>query len=182
MGVTGALPGVRIDRFLQFSLFSGTVTVVDVVDSATRSRMMSGIRGRDTGPERLIRSSLHRLGFRFRLHRADVPGRPDLLLPKYRAALFVHGCFWHGHDCGLFRLPATRREFWQAKIRRNVERDAEVSRLLEEQGWRQLTIWECAFRGPDSIGAEMTIRQAARWIRSRRVCGEIRGKPHNGIC
>ena len=138
---------------------------------------MSGIRGRDTGPERLIRSALHRLGFRFRLHPADVPGRPDLILPRYSAALFVHGCFWHGHDCSLFRLPGTRRPFWRAKISRNVERDAEVARLLEQQGWRQLTIWECAFRGPDSIGIEETVRRTARWMTSRRARGEIRGRP-----
>ncbi len=137
---------------------------------------MSRIRGRDTGPERLIRSGLHRLGFRFRLHPAHVPGRPDLVLPRYRAALFVHGCFWHGHDCGLFRLPGTRREFWRAKIGRNVERDADVMRMLEQQGWRQLTIWECAFRGPGSIGLEKTVRRAATWIMSRRARGEIRGK------
>jgi DNA mismatch endonuclease (patch repair protein) len=151
--------------------------VADVVDRATRSRMMSGIRNRDTGPERLIRSALHRLGFRFRLHPADVPGRPDLILPRYSAALFVHGCFWHGHDCSLFRLPGTRRPFWRAKISRNVERDAEVARLLEQQGWRQLTIWECAFRGPDSIGIEETVRRTARWMTSRRARGEIRGRP-----
>jgi DNA mismatch endonuclease (patch repair protein) len=150
--------------------------VADVVDSATRSRMMSGIRGRDTGPERLIRSALHSLGFRFRLHPRDVPGRPDLILPRYSAALFVHGCFWHGHDCSLFRLPATHRQFWRDKIRRNVERDAEVAQLLEQQGWRQLTIWECAFRGPDSIGIEETVRRTARWITSRRGRGEIRGR------
>lgn len=138
--------------------------------------MMSGIRGRDTGPERLIRSALHSLGFRFRLHPRDVPGRPDLILPRYSAALFVHGCFWHGHDCSLFRLPATHRQFWRDKIRRNVERDAEVAQLLEQQGWRQLTIWECAFRGPDSIGIEETVRRTARWITSRRGRGEIRGR------
>ncbi|MCZ7560344.1 MAG: DNA mismatch endonuclease Vsr [Burkholderiaceae bacterium] len=150
--------------------------MVDVVDRTTRSRMMSGIRGRDTEPERLIRSALHRLGFRFRLHPADVPGRPDLILPRYSAALFVHGCFWHGHDCSLFRLPGTHRQFWRAKIRRNVERDAEVTRLLAQLGWRQLAIWECAFRGPDSVGIEETVRRTARWITSRRPHGEIRGR------
>jgi DNA mismatch endonuclease (patch repair protein) len=138
--------------------------------------MMSGIRGRDTGPERLIRGALHRLGFRFRLHAKSVPGRPDLVLPRYGAAVFVHGCFWHGHDCSLFHLPGTRRSFWRAKIGRNAERDAEVAVQLEQQGWRQLTIWECAFRGPGRIGVEETVRRAARWITSRRTRGEIRGK------
>ena len=150
--------------------------MADVVDVATRSRMMSGIRGRDTGPERLIRSALHRLGFRFRLHAKSVPGRPDLVLPRYGAAVFVHGCFWHGHDCSLFRLPGTRRQFWRAKIRRNAERDAEVALQLEQLGWRHLTIWECAFRGPGQIGVEETVRRAARWITSRRTRGEIRGR------
>ena len=88
---------------------------------------MSGIRGRDTKPEKLIRSALHRLGFRFRLQSKKIPGRPDLVLPKFRAAVFVHGCFWHGHDCPLFRLPGTRRAFWDAKIKRNRERDTEVN-------------------------------------------------------
>lgn len=137
---------------------------------------MSGIRGRDTGPERLIRGALHRLGFRFRLHAKSVPGRPDLVLPRYGAAVFVHGCFWHGHDCSLFHLPGRRRSFWRAKIGRNAERDAEVAVQLEQQGWRQLTIWECAFRGPGRIGVEETVRRAARWITSRRTRGEIRGK------
>jgi DNA mismatch endonuclease (patch repair protein) len=150
--------------------------VVDVVDVATRSRMMSGIRGRDTGPERLIRSALHSLGFRFRLHSKSVPGRPDLVLPRYGAAVFVHGCFWHGHDCSLFRLPSTRRQFWRAKIRRNAERDVEVALQLEQLGWRHLTIWECAFRGPGQIGVEETANRASRWIMSRRMRGEIRGR------
>ena len=137
---------------------------------------MSGIRGRDTGPERLIRGALHRLGFRFRLHAKSVPGRPDLVLPRYGAAVFVHGCFWHGHDCSLFRLPGTRRQFWRAKIRRNAERDAEVALQLKQQGWRQLTIWECAFRGPGQLGLEETVRRAARWITSCRTRGDIRGR------
>jgi DNA mismatch endonuclease (patch repair protein) len=138
--------------------------------------MMSGIRGRDTKPERLIRSALHHLGFRFRLHSKKVPGRPDIVLPRYNAAVFVHGCFWHGHDCSLFRLPGTRRSFWRAKIRRNAQRDAEVTGLLEQAGWRHLTIWECAFRGAGQIGLEKTVQRTARWTTSRRRRGEIRGK------
>lgn len=149
--------------------------MADIVDSATRSRMMSGIRNRNTEAERLIRSALHRLGIRFRLHAKHVPGRPDLVLPRHGAVIFVHGCFWHGHDCSLFRLPGTRRRFWRAKIARNVRRDAEVSHLLAEQGWRQLTIWECAFRGPGSIGLEKTAIRAAAWLASRRKHHEIRG-------
>nr|WP_018858505.1 DNA mismatch endonuclease Vsr [Rhizobium sp. 42MFCr.1] len=148
----------------------------DVVDQQTRSRMMSGIRGVNTKPELVIRKALHRQGFRFRLHAHDVPGRPDLLLPKYRAAIFVHGCFWHGHDCSLFRVPGTRTEFWQAKIDRNRNRDAEVAVQLADQGWRQLSIWECAFRGPGQIGLDETIARTVQWIRSDFTSLEIRSE------
>jgi DNA mismatch endonuclease (patch repair protein) len=149
----------------------------DVVDQQTRSRMMSGIRGANTKPELVIRKALHRQGFRFRLHARDVPGRPDLLLPKYHAAIFVNGCFWHGHDCSLFRLPGTRTEFWQAKIDRNRNRDAEVAVQLADQNWRQLSIWECAFRGPGQIGLDETIARTVRWIRSDLPGLEIRSEP-----
>jgi DNA mismatch endonuclease (patch repair protein) len=150
--------------------------LVDVVDAATRSRMMSGIRGRNTKPERLMRSELHRLGFRFRLQSKKIPGRPDLALRKYRAAVFVHGCFWHGHDCPLFRQPGTRRAFWKAKIKRNRERDVEVKQAVLAAGWRHLTVWECAFRGGGQGAVARTAEKAARWLRqtSRRI-GEIRG-------
>jgi DNA mismatch endonuclease, patch repair protein len=136
--------------------------------------MMSGIRGRNTKPEKLIRSALHRLGFRFSLHSSNIPGRPDLVLPKYRAAVFVHGCFWHGHDCPLFRLPGTRRAFWEAKINRNRERDAEVKQTVLAAGWRHLTVWECAFRGGGEGGLARTAGKAATWLRGGRQCGDIR--------
>lgn len=135
---------------------------------------MAGIRGRDTKPERLVRSALHGLGFRFRLHAKGVPGRPDLVLPKYRAAVFVHGCFWHGHDCPLFRLPSTRSDFWSAKIARNRERDAEVKGLVLASGWRHLAIWECALRLRSRGETDGVSQRAARWLRSPRKAGEIR--------
>lgn len=149
--------------------------MADIVDASTRSRMMAGIRSRDTRPERVIRSTLHRLGFRFRLHGAKVPGRPDLVLPKYRAAVFVHGCFWHGHDCPLYRPPATRSGFWTAKISRNRERDVEVRGLVLESGWRHLTIWECSIRGAGKAVLHRVAKRTARWLRGRRKAGEIRG-------
>ena len=120
--------------------------MVDVVDSATRSRMMSGIRGRNTKPEILIRSLLHRQGFRFRLHVRDMPGKPDIVLPRYRAVVFVHGCFWHGHSCPLFKLPGTRPDFWREKIERNQNNDNRAKRELLADGWRVGVIWECALR------------------------------------
>lgn len=149
--------------------------MADIVDQSTRSRMMAGIRSKDTRPERLIRSGLHRLGFRFRLHSKDVLGNPDLVFPKYHAAIFVHGCFWHGHDCSLFKFPSTRTEFWKTKIQRNRVRDQEVCRALDDVGWRHLTVWECAFRGPHRIGEDKTIMRIVSWLRSRRRCAGIRG-------
>lgn len=121
--------------------------MVDIVDSATRSRMMSNIKGRNTKPELLIRSLLHAQGFRFRIHRKDLPGKPDIVLPKYKAIIFIHGCFWHGHqNCRLFKLPASRTEFWEAKISKNQENDLKAKELLFNSGWRICTIWECAVR------------------------------------
>lgn len=136
---------------------------------------MSGIRGKNTKPELAIRLGLHALGFRYRLHPKDVPGKPDLWLPKYRAAIFVHGCFWHGHDCSLFKMPGTRQDFWKTKIDTNRTRDARVTELLAADGFRRLEIWECALRGPGRIGLEGTLTQVAEWLRGDAVAGEIRG-------
>lgn len=110
---------------------------------------MSGIRGKDTKPELLIRSALHRAGFRYRLHAKELPGKPDMVFPKYNSVLFVHGCFWHGHgpDCNLFRWPQSREGFWREKIHRNVERDDAQIRSLLEAGYRVGIIWECALKG-----------------------------------
>jgi DNA mismatch endonuclease (patch repair protein) len=138
----------------------------DVVDSATRSRMMSGIRSKNTAPELQMRHALHRAGFRYRLHARDVPGRPDMVFPKYRAVVFINGCFWHGHDCALFKMPGTRQEFWSTKIARNRERDREVREQLAERGWRCGTVWECAIRGPDRLGLDETVRRLIAWLRS----------------
>jgi len=137
--------------------------------------MMAGIRSAHTKPELTVRRGLHAEGFRFRLHSKVVPGKPDLILPKFSAAIFVHGCFWHGHNCSLFRLPGTRTEFWAQKIGRNRERDAVVRSLVREAGWRCLTVWECAFRGPGQLGEEETIGAVVTWLRGRSTDGEIRG-------
>ena len=140
--------------------------MVDIVNAVTRSRMMSGIRGRDTRPERQVRSLLHRQGFRFRLHSKVMPGRPDLVLPKYRVAIFVHGCFWHGHDCALFKWPATRRAFWRAKILANRKRDRVVGEQILAAGFRHLTVWECAFRGASSASATASMRRTRAWLKA----------------
>ncbi|MCW4455774.1 very short patch repair endonuclease [Flavobacterium sp. MXW15] len=117
--------------------------MIDVVDRATRSRMMSGIRGKNTKPELIVRSFLHRAGLRFRLH-AKLPGKPDLVLPKHRTVVFVHGCFWHRHEgCRFSTTPANNAAFWQEKFADNVRRDARVKQQLRELGWRVLVIWSC---------------------------------------
>lgn len=120
--------------------------MTDVVDAATRSRMMSGIKGKNTSPELLVRKGLHARGFRFRIHADHLPGKPDLVLPKYRSVIFVHGCFWHGHDCRYFKVPQTRPEFWLEKIGRNRLRDQKQIADLIARGWRVLIVWECAVR------------------------------------
>ena len=139
--------------------------MADIVDKATRSRMMSGIRGKDTEPEIIVRKFLHAQGFRFRLHRKDLPGRPDIVLPKYRVAILVQGCFWHGHeDCRLFRLPKSRTEFWKEKIEANRARDKKNLTLLGELGWRTLQIWECAMKGPAKENSELISHRLADFI------------------
>jgi DNA mismatch endonuclease (patch repair protein) len=122
--------------------------MVDVLSAQQRSFNMSRIRGRDTKPELLLRRGLHARGFRFRLHRRDLPGRPDLVFPGRRAVIFVHGCFWHGHDCPMCQLPATRADFWRKKIEGNRARDQAAASALAAAGWRVLIVWECAVRGP----------------------------------
>ena len=118
--------------------------MADVHSPQQRSYNMSRIRGRDTKPELLVRSLVHQMGFRFRLHRRDLPGRPDLVLPRHRKVIFVHGCFWHMHRCRYGRVtPRTNADFWQAKRTANVDRDRRNLRKLRRDGWQTLVIWEC---------------------------------------
>lgn len=145
--------------------------MADIVDAATRSRMMSGIRSRNTKPEKLIRSLLHRQGFRFRLHVKDLPGKPDIVFPRYRAVIFVHGCFWHGHDCPLFKWPKTRAEFWQDKIGRNRENDKRAMTALLASGWRVAVIWECTIRGKGK-DVDGLIKGVSNWLQSNKVYWE----------
>lgn len=146
--------------------------MADVVDPATRSRMMSGIRGKNTKPELLIRKALHARGFRYRLH-CDLPGKPDICLPRHRAVIFVHGCFWHGHDCHLFKWPSTRPEFWRAKIERNRAVDAAAEAVLLAAGWRVAVVWECALKGRNRKPLEDVISACAGWLTSDRPRLEI---------
>jgi len=147
----------------------------DIVSPAKRSRMMSGIRSKNTKPELLIRSALHREGFRFRLHRKDLPGHPDLVLPRYNAIVFVHGCFWHGHDCHLFRLPSARQEFWKEKIGNNRVRDQKQHTALLEAGWRNATLWECALKGRTRLSLSEVVETFSFWLKSDEQVLEIKG-------
>lgn len=139
--------------------------MTDVVDSVTRSRMMSGIRARNTKPETLIRSLLHRQGFRFRLHARNLPGKPDIVFRRHRAVIFVHGCFWHRHDCQLFKWPRTRAEFWREKLGNNQANDHRVHNALIAAGWRVGIVWECAIRGRTK-DLEGITRRISTWLRS----------------
>ncbi len=126
------------------------------MDAEQRRRLMARFRGKDTKPEIVARRMLHRMGYRFRLHRKDLPGRPDITLPRHRAVIFVHGCFWHRHaGCHLATTPKTSLEFWQAKFARNIERDLSNVRRLEDDGWRVLVLWECETKSPNLLQAKL---------------------------
>ncbi|MEO8242376.1 MAG: DNA mismatch endonuclease Vsr [bacterium] len=148
--------------------------MTDVVDRQTRSRMMAGIRNKDTKPELALRCALHACGFRYRLHPKAVTGRPDLVLPKHKAVIFVHGCFWHRHPgCRFASTPSTRVEFWQAKFNANVTRDLLVVARLGSEGWRVATIWECALRSPAMV--ELSAERVWAWLQSDTAILEIGG-------
>ena len=125
--------------------------MVDIVDQATRSRMMAGIHGKNTKPELLVRKYLHSKGLRFRLHVKNLPGKPDLVFPKYRAVVFVHGCFWHQHaNCKYATMPSSRTDFWSTKLSDNVMRDQRQFAALDVLGWRVYVVWECELRESSS--------------------------------
>jgi DNA mismatch endonuclease (patch repair protein) len=147
----------------------------DIVTPEVRSRMMAGIRSRNTKPEMILRHGLHAVGFRYRLHDRALPGRPDMVFSRYRAVLFAHGCFWHGHDCHLFQWPASRHEFWNAKITRNREVDARSELALADAGWRIGVVWECALKGRTRLPVLTVLESCTRWLRSDEPRLELRG-------
>jgi len=126
--------------------------MTDALSKEKRSWLMSRIKGRDTKPEILVRSVVHRMGFRFRVHRRDLPGTPDIVLPRHGKIILVHGCFWHGHKrCPRSRRPGTHKRFWNKKLDANIERDERVRRKLRRMGWRILVVWECETRKPEKL-------------------------------
>lgn len=150
--------------------------MADIVSRRKRSEMMSGIRSKNTGLELVVRKALHKLGFRFRLHQYGLPGKPDLVFKKYRAVIFTHGCFWHGHKCHLFKWPSSRPFFWKTKIKRNRKKDTGSIKQLLGQKWRVLVIWECASKGKSKLPSKKLFSTASKWLKSREksleLCGE----------
>ena len=139
---------------------------MDIVDKATRSRMMSRIRGRDTKPEVDLRKALHSLGYRYRVHVGQLPGRPDIVLARHKAVVLVHGCFWHRHPgCPLATTPASNQAFWETKFSGTVKRDARVASELRDLGWRVATVWECSLDRKHILG---TVNRLARWLASTK--------------
>lgn len=145
----------------------------DVLTPEQRHLNMSRIRAKNTKPEMLLRRGLHGRGFRYQLHRRELAGCPDLVFPRYRAVIFVHGCFWHGHDCHLFKLPETRTEFWEKKIFRNRERDKKSVEMLRHDGWRILIVWECALRGVGGLSFGKVLNRVEGFLVGKRPLVEI---------
>ena len=150
--------------------------MADVLTPEQRRLNMSRIRGKNTKPELVLRRGLHAKGFRFQLHRRDLPGRPDLVFPRYRSVILVHGCFWHGHGCSLTKMPATRPDFWAAKIANNRDHDQRVLVALHGAGWRTLVVWECAIRGPNRQSEDVVLSSCIKFLeRTGSAAQEIAG-------
>jgi len=147
----------------------------DVHDAKTRSENMSNIKHKDTQPELFIRKLLHANGFRFRLHVKYLPGKPDIVLPKYKAVIQVNGCYWHGHNCHLFKWPKTRKQFWQNKIEGNIARDKRVMKELTILGWRVLIIWECALKGKTKLSLDQVSTKIIDWLGSDSIFSTLHG-------
>lgn len=149
--------------------------MADVVSTVVRSRMMASIKGKNTKPEMIIRRGLHGRGFRYRINDRALPGRPDLVFPKYQAVIFVHGCFWHLHDCHLFKWPQSRRDFWKDKITSNSKRDKSNVVALRESGWRVGIVWECALKGKKKRPLDTVLNDCADWLLSDLFLLEVSG-------
>jgi len=138
--------------------------MVDVHSPAIRSKNMRAIGNKNTRPELIVRKLLHSHGFRYRLHVKDIPGKPDLVFPRFRAVIFINGCFWHGHECYLFKMPVSRVEFWEKKISDNIKRDHRNQILLSDSGWKVLVVWECAIKGKNKLSQAELLNFISRWL------------------
>ncbi|MCA9468328.1 MAG: DNA mismatch endonuclease Vsr [Nitrospira sp.] len=146
---------------------------MDTVDKQTRSNIMSSVGQKDTGPEKILRSALHRHGLRYRLHDRTLPGSPDLIFPRYKTAVFVHGCYWHSHGCYRSTVPKTRLEFWTDKFKANKVRDQRKNDLLLDAGWRVLVVWECALVGKSSFPFDKIASKVVGWLNGNDNFGAI---------
>ena len=143
---------------------------MDRVDAIKRSSIMRSVRSKDPRPELALRSALHAIGLRYRLHAGDLPGRPDIVFPRWRACLFVHGCFWHRHGCSMTTMPKSNAEFWQAKFEANEVRDRKAIEALVASGWRVLTVWQCGVTGKGKVAA--CAEFVARWLKGTERVSE----------
>lgn len=158
---------------------------MDTVDKATRSKIMSKVGQRNTGPEMKLRRSLHKIGLRYRLHDKSLPGSPDIVFPQFRAVLFVHGCFWHRHGCKATTTPGTNMDFWRKKFDDNMARDRRDIEVLQNEGWRVAVVWECALKSKHADSDEVA-RLVSEWLKAGNkfksvpevACGEY-GQGHN---
>lgn len=153
--------------------------MTDVHPVSVRARNMRAIRAKNTKPELIVRKLLYAMGFRYRLHVQTLPGSPDLVLSKLRIAVFVHGCFWHGHECYMFKLPSTRPDFWLGKISTTRDRDRHHVEKLIKGGWRVLTVWECALKGKKRLCRDDLARGILGWIGSGRPVGNMSAVQEN---
>lgn len=149
---------------------------MDTVDARTRSRIMASVGQRNTGVEVMLRSALHAAGLRYRLHDRSLPGSPDLVFPRFRAAVFIHGCYWHAHGCHRSSVPKSRRAFWMDKFEANKLRDARKAQALLADGWRVLDVWECALRGKTARDPDAVASLVRRWLTSTAERGSIAGR------
>ncbi|MDW9391400.1 DNA mismatch endonuclease Vsr [Sinorhizobium meliloti] len=150
---------------------------MDNVDTTTRSRIMARVGQKDTGAEMMLRRALHGLGLRYRLHDKRLPGSPDIVLRRYGAVVFVHGCYWHAHGCHRSTVPKSRQDFWIDKFRANRARDERGYQALLEANWRVLVVWECALRGKTAMPAGEVAKWVSRWLRSTSDFGHLEGAP-----
>ena len=148
---------------------------MDTVDKATRSKIMASVGQKDTGPEILLRSALHKCGLRYRLHDRNLPGSPDLVFPRFSAVIFVHGCYWHSHGCYRSTIPKSRRGFWIKKFKDNKDRDERKIRQLLEKGWRVQIVWECALAGKNSRPVDFIVDAVCAWLNGADARAEISG-------
>lgn len=149
---------------------------MDTVDRQTRSTIMASVRQKDTGAEILLRSALHKSGFRYRLHDKKLPGSPDLVFPRFGAVIFVHGCYWHSHGCYKSTVPKSNRAFWAEKFAANRNRDERNIGLLLKNGWRVMIVWECALLGKTAMSVQELTRRVHAWLHSPNAQGQVSGR------